>query len=90
MPFCEQLLLVQDGKLYGRDPMFGVIIKAAALPDAMKDHDVQKNVYIVQLGKVKIIVFLFVLFISLIFKFAQFFDFVCVCGWHEEAFTGWG
>ncbi|XP_021277230.1 N-alpha-acetyltransferase 35, NatC auxiliary subunit [Herrania umbratica] len=46
-----QLLLVQDGKLYGRDPIFAVITKAAALPEATKNHDIQKNEYIVQLGQ---------------------------------------
>ncbi|XVF34582.1 hypothetical protein REPUB_Repub18cG0071000 [Reevesia pubescens] len=46
-----QLLLVQDGKLYGRDPFFAVITKAAALPEATKNHDIQKNEYIVQLGQ---------------------------------------
>ncbi|KAH7574380.1 hypothetical protein JRO89_XS03G0288600 [Xanthoceras sorbifolium] len=46
-----QLLLVQDGKLYGRDPIFAVITKAAALPEVTKNHDIQKNEYIVQLGQ---------------------------------------
>ncbi|KAK8697359.1 hypothetical protein V6N13_113510 [Hibiscus sabdariffa] len=45
-----QLLLVQDGKLYGRDPFFAVITKAAALPEATKNHDIQKNESILQLG----------------------------------------
>ena len=52
----EQLLLVQDGKLYGRDPIFSVINKAAALPEATKNHDIQKNEYIVQLGQVMTII----------------------------------
>ncbi|XWS70744.1 hypothetical protein CRYUN_Cryun03dG0075000 [Craigia yunnanensis] len=46
-----QLLLVQDGKLYGRNPIFAVITKAAALPEATKNHDIQKNEYIAQLGQ---------------------------------------
>ncbi|XP_022755178.1 N-alpha-acetyltransferase 35, NatC auxiliary subunit-like isoform X5 [Durio zibethinus] len=46
-----QLLLVQDGKLYGRDPIFAVITKAAALPEATKNHDIQKNESILQLGQ---------------------------------------
>ncbi|MBA0553832.1 hypothetical protein Golob_012978 [Gossypium lobatum] len=46
----EQLLLVQDGKLYGRDPFFAVINKAAALPEATKNHDIQKNESFLQLG----------------------------------------
>lgn len=49
----EQLLLVQDGKLYGRDTIFSVIVKAAALPEVTKYHDIQKNEYILQLGQVK-------------------------------------
>ncbi|KAK4854328.1 hypothetical protein QYF36_022325 [Acer negundo] len=49
-----QLLLVQDGKLYGRDPIFAVITKAAALPEVTKNHDIQKNEYIVQLGQLVI------------------------------------
>ena len=52
LSICEQLLLVQDGKLYGRDPIFAVITKAAALPEVTKNHDIQKNEYIVQLGQV--------------------------------------
>lgn len=46
-----QLLLVQDGKLYGRDSMFAVITRAAALPEVTKNHDIQNNEYIVQLGQ---------------------------------------
>ncbi|GAV88190.1 Mak10 domain-containing protein [Cephalotus follicularis] len=49
-----QLLLVQDGKLYGRDPIFTVITKAATLPEATKNHDIQKNEYIAQLGQLVI------------------------------------
>ncbi|XP_038695309.1 N-alpha-acetyltransferase 35, NatC auxiliary subunit-like isoform X2 [Tripterygium wilfordii] len=49
-----QVLLVQDGKLYGRDPIFAVITKAAALPEVMKNHDVQKTECIVQLGQLVI------------------------------------
>lgn len=52
----EQLLLVQNGKLYGRDPMFAVITRAAGLPEVTKNHDIQKNEYIVQLGQVKTII----------------------------------
>ncbi|GFS30812.1 MAK10 homologue [Actinidia rufa] len=44
-----QLLLVQDGKLYGRDPIFVVISKAAALPEVPRNHDIQKNEILVQL-----------------------------------------
>ncbi|KAK9274728.1 hypothetical protein L1049_021979 [Liquidambar formosana] len=39
----EKVLLVQDGKLYGRDPIFSVISRAAALPEVTKNHDIQKN-----------------------------------------------
>ncbi|GLU09637.1 hypothetical protein SLE2022_264860 [Rubroshorea leprosula] len=46
-----QLLLVQEGKLYGRDSIFGVITKAAALPEAVKNHDLQKNESFLQLGQ---------------------------------------
>lgn len=49
----EQLLLLQDGKLYGRDSIFAVITRAAALPEVTKNHNIQKNEYIVQLGQVK-------------------------------------
>ncbi|KAA8522977.1 hypothetical protein F0562_009400 [Nyssa sinensis] len=49
-----QLLLVQDGKLYGRDPVFAVISKAAALPDITKNHDLQKNETVIQLGQLVI------------------------------------
>lgn len=48
-----QLLLVQDGKLYGREPMFAVICKAALLPEGVKNHDIQKNETVAQLGQVK-------------------------------------
>ncbi|XP_062149262.1 uncharacterized protein LOC133857901 [Alnus glutinosa] len=46
-----QLLLVQDGKLYGRDSMFAVITRAAALPEVTKNHDIQNNEYVGQLGQ---------------------------------------
>lgn len=48
----QQLLLVQDGKLYGREPVFAVICKSAALPEVAKNHDIQKNEFISQLGQV--------------------------------------
>lgn len=51
-----QLLLVQDGKLYGRYPILAVIIRAARLPEVIMRHDIQKNEYVVQLGQVKTIV----------------------------------
>jgi hypothetical protein len=35
--------------------MFAVITRAAALPEVTKNHDLQKNEYIVQLGQVKTI-----------------------------------
>lgn len=46
-----QLLLVQDGKIHGRDPVFSIINRAAALPEATKNHDIQKNEFILQLGQ---------------------------------------
>lgn len=47
-----QLLLVQDGKLYGRDTFLAICARAVAL-DVTKDHVLQKNEYILQLGQVK-------------------------------------
>ncbi|KAG8367445.1 hypothetical protein BUALT_Bualt16G0072900 [Buddleja alternifolia] len=49
-----QFLLVQDGKLYGREPMFVVICKAALLPEGTKNHNIQKNETVVQLGQLLI------------------------------------
>nr|XP_043622884.1 N-alpha-acetyltransferase 35, NatC auxiliary subunit [Erigeron canadensis] len=49
-----QFLLVQDGKLYGRDPMFAVICKAAAVPEITNNHDLQKNEAFVHLGQLAI------------------------------------
>ncbi|XP_034224230.1 N-alpha-acetyltransferase 35, NatC auxiliary subunit isoform X3 [Prunus dulcis] len=49
-----QRLLVQDGKLYGRDPVFAVITRAAALRDNTRNHDIQKKESIVQLGQLVI------------------------------------
>lgn len=49
----DQLLVVQDGRLYGRDPMFAVICKDALLPDGAKNHDIQKNITVPQLEQVK-------------------------------------
>lgn len=48
-----QHLLLQDGKLYGRDPIFAVICKAAALPEVAKNHDIQKNESVIHLGQVR-------------------------------------
>ncbi|GMN47234.1 hypothetical protein TIFTF001_016419 [Ficus carica] len=48
-----QLLLVQDGKIHGRDPVFSIINRAAALPEATKNHDIQKNEFILQLGQLE-------------------------------------
>ncbi|XP_057419627.1 uncharacterized protein LOC130713831 isoform X2 [Lotus japonicus] len=44
-----QLLLVQDGKLYGRDSMFSMITRAAGLPQAAENHDIRKSEFMVQL-----------------------------------------
>lgn len=49
-----QLLLVQDGKIFGQDPVFLVICKAALLPDVAKNHDLQKKEAIIQLGQLLI------------------------------------
>lgn len=56
MKTVEQRLLVEDGKLYGRDPLFGVITRAAAVPDSIRNHDMQKHESIVHLGQVKPII----------------------------------
>jgi hypothetical protein len=56
MKTFEQRLLVEDGKLYGRDPVFGVITRAAAVPDATRIHDMLKHESIVHLGQVKPII----------------------------------
>ncbi|XP_061350749.1 uncharacterized protein LOC133295882 isoform X2 [Gastrolobium bilobum] len=45
---------LQDGKLYGRDPMFSMITRAAGLPEVTKNHDIQKNEFMVQLGQLVI------------------------------------
>lgn len=47
-----QALLIQDGKLYGREPIFHVICKASALPESLKNHDVQKSEALMQLVQV--------------------------------------
>ncbi|OIT29657.1 hypothetical protein A4A49_17649 [Nicotiana attenuata] len=47
-------LLIQDAKLYGRDPVFAVICKASLLPEVAKNHDIQKNETLVQLGQLLI------------------------------------
>ncbi|XP_042062696.1 N-alpha-acetyltransferase 35, NatC auxiliary subunit-like [Salvia splendens] len=52
-----QLLLVQDGKLYGRESLFAVICKAALLPEGAKNHDIQKNESVQQLGQLLITLF---------------------------------
>ncbi|WVZ10325.1 hypothetical protein V8G54_014855 [Vigna mungo] len=49
-----QLLLVQDGKLYGRDPIFSMTTRAAGLPEVAEMHDIQKNEFMVQLGQLVI------------------------------------
>ncbi|KAH9653351.1 MAK10 [Citrus sinensis] len=49
-----QVLLVQDGKLYGRYPIFAVITKASALPEFTKNHDIQKSECFMQLGQLVI------------------------------------
>ncbi|KAJ7956748.1 N-alpha-acetyltransferase 35 NatC auxiliary subunit [Quillaja saponaria] len=49
-----QVLLVQDGKLYGRDPIFAVITRAAGLPEVTNNHEIQKNESIVKLGQLLI------------------------------------
>ncbi|KAK9149586.1 hypothetical protein Scep_008343 [Stephania cephalantha] len=52
-----QVLLVQDGKLYGRDLIFDVICKAAALHEITKNHETQKNEFLLPLGQLLINLF---------------------------------
>ncbi|KAG6413788.1 hypothetical protein SASPL_126503 [Salvia splendens] len=52
-----QLLLVQDGKLYGRESLFAVICKAALLPEGAKNHEIQKNESVQQLGQLLVTLF---------------------------------
>ncbi|CAJ1944642.1 unnamed protein product [Sphenostylis stenocarpa] len=49
-----QLLMIQDGKLYGRDPIFSMITRAAGLPEVAEIHEIQKNEFMVQLGQLVI------------------------------------
>ncbi|CAN1290157.1 N-alpha-acetyltransferase 35, NatC auxiliary subunit homolog [Linum perenne] len=49
-----QLLLVQEGRLYGRDPMFSVITRAGGLPETTKHNDIQRNESVMQLGQLVI------------------------------------
>uniref|UniRef100_A0A453PY08 NAA35-like TPR repeats domain-containing protein n=1 Tax=Aegilops tauschii subsp. strangulata TaxID=200361 RepID=A0A453PY08_AEGTS len=46
-----QTLLVQDGKLYGRDLFCDVISRALSLPDIIGDKEFQSNEFVVQLGQ---------------------------------------
>ncbi|BAS81437.1 Os02g0803250 [Oryza sativa Japonica Group] len=46
-----QTLLVQDGKLYGRDLSCDVISRALSLPDIIGDKEFQMNEFVVQLGQ---------------------------------------
>lgn len=48
----KQTLLVQDGKLYGRDLSCDVISRALSLPDIIGDKEFQMNEFVVQLGQV--------------------------------------
>lgn len=57
----EQLLLVQDGKLCGRDFFYDVISRALALPELAKDQEFQKNEFVVQLGQVRVLFVLILL-----------------------------
>lgn len=49
-----QLLLVQDGKLYGRDSFLTICARALAL-DVTKHHGLHNNEYILQLNQVKLV-----------------------------------
>ncbi|XP_068647508.1 uncharacterized protein [Aristolochia californica] len=46
-----QILLVQDGKLYGRDYFYDVISRAISLPDVIKNQELHKSDFVVQLGQ---------------------------------------
>uniref|UniRef100_A0A0D3FBQ8 N-alpha-acetyltransferase 35, NatC auxiliary subunit n=1 Tax=Oryza barthii TaxID=65489 RepID=A0A0D3FBQ8_9ORYZ len=48
-----QTLLVQDGKLYGRDLSCDVISRALSLPDIIGDKEFQMNEFVVQLGQLE-------------------------------------
>ncbi|XP_024016458.1 N-alpha-acetyltransferase 35, NatC auxiliary subunit isoform X2 [Eutrema salsugineum] len=48
-----QLLLVQDGKLFGRDTFLAICARGFGL-DVTKDHALQKNEYILQLSQLMI------------------------------------
>ncbi|XP_024016459.1 N-alpha-acetyltransferase 35, NatC auxiliary subunit isoform X3 [Eutrema salsugineum] len=50
-----QLLLVQDGKLFGRDTFLAICARGFGL-DVTKDHALQKNEYILQLSQMGITV----------------------------------
>ncbi|KAM0883840.1 hypothetical protein ACQ4PT_031369 [Festuca glaucescens] len=49
-----QTLLIQDGKLYGRDLICDVISRALSLPDIVGDKEFQTNEFVVQLGQLVI------------------------------------
>ncbi|KAG8072796.1 hypothetical protein GUJ93_ZPchr0006g46170 [Zizania palustris] len=49
-----QTLLVQDGKLYGRDLSCDVISRALSLPGIIGDKEFQTNEFVVQLGQLVI------------------------------------
>ncbi|XP_031483391.1 uncharacterized protein LOC116252912 isoform X2 [Nymphaea colorata] len=49
-----QVLLIHDGKLYGRDPFHEVISQATALPHIMKNTELQKHELIQRLGQLLI------------------------------------
>uniref|UniRef100_A0ACD5ZFF1 Uncharacterized protein n=1 Tax=Avena sativa TaxID=4498 RepID=A0ACD5ZFF1_AVESA len=46
-----QTLLIQDGKIYGRDLICDVISRALSLPDIIGDKEFQTNEFVVQLGQ---------------------------------------
>jgi hypothetical protein len=52
--FFFQLLLIQYGKLYGREFFHEVIARVLLLPDVAKDKAFHQNEFVVQLGQVRI------------------------------------
>lgn len=48
-----QILLIQDGKLYGKEFFHDIISRELGVPELTKGKEFQKNEFIVQLGQVR-------------------------------------
>ncbi|KAL6581955.1 hypothetical protein OROMI_005969 [Orobanche minor] len=46
-----KLMLVQDQRLYGSEPMLSVILKSSLLPEDSKNHEIVKSEHVAQVGK---------------------------------------